>query len=206
MNGHQQDVFGDGTSNHMITDPLCARSIPSYSVPNDPYDSDYPKSPPSIEIRNINPLYSHSDQVQITANQLDQSANRSVKWTIAWQPPTLMVICAVGGFASAIGHHLYYRSLNGRPVDSPKQQQWPIRFGTAFSFLTVALLKLACHRVYDQYIWTLFKRKAFPLQSMDRLFTLTSDMTYLPSLDLLRNAKLACLLALACLLVMNPAL
>ncbi|TAQ89052.1 hypothetical protein B7494_g2621 [Chlorociboria aeruginascens] len=121
-----------------------------------------------------------------------------VKWGTAWQTPFFMVMWAIVGFGFALGHHFYYQSLDGTKVGSSSRQNWAIRFGTAFTFLVVACLRAACDSAYKQYIWTLFKRKAFSLDALDRLFSVTSDPTAFLSWEFLRYAKIAFLIAAVC--------
>jgi hypothetical protein len=113
-----------------------------------------------------------------------------VKWGIAWGVPA--------GVAIAVGHHGYYMSLHGTTVGSSARQNWALRFGTAFSFLSVALLRTACNVAYKQYIWTLFKRRAYSITDIDRLFQLTNDLTSMRSWKLMRRADLAFTIAFVC--------
>jgi hypothetical protein len=118
-----------------------------------------------------------------------------VKWGVAWGVPAMMVGFTLAGVALAIGHHGYYMSLHGTPVGSAARQNWALRFGTMFSFLSIALLRTACNVAYKQYIWTLFKRKAFSITAIDRLFQLTNDLTAFRSWELIKYANLAVALA-----------
>ena len=121
-----------------------------------------------------------------------------VKWGISWKTPLLIVLWTLVGVSWAIGHHFYYQSLDGSRAGSPPRQSWPVRFGTAFAFLVVASLRAACDTAYKQYIWTLFKRKAFSLDTLDRLFSVLSDPTAFMSWEFLTHAKIAFLIAIVC--------
>jgi len=46
---------------------------------------------------------------------------------IHWLYPTLMTVSLLMGLLLAIGHHVYYRWLDGRPVGSVARQQWSLR-------------------------------------------------------------------------------
>ena len=109
-----------------------------------------------------------------------------------------MLSFALAGASLALGHHLYYDSLDGTAAGSSTRQQWTSRFGTAFSFLIVALLKAANDAAYTQYIWTLVRGKSFCIASLDKLFFLISDPIALFGVDLMKNATFAVLLALIC--------
>jgi len=121
-----------------------------------------------------------------------------MKWGIAWRTPTFMAISAISGFILAIEHHLYFLSLNRTIAGSPLRRQWPMRFGSAFSFLVIALLKITCDTAYSQYTWILFKQQTSSLNTIDRLFALTTDVTAFFSLDISRSVKFAAFLALTC--------
>lgn len=123
---------------------------------------------------------------------------RYVNWGVAPRTPSLIVLWALVGFGWAIGHHFYYQSLDGTKAGSSSRQSWAVRFGTAFAFLVVASLRAACDIAYKQYIWTLFKRKAFSLDTLDKLFSVTSDPTAFVSWEFIRYAKIAFLVAIVC--------
>ncbi|KAH8685694.1 hypothetical protein BGZ60DRAFT_522978 [Tricladium varicosporioides] len=119
-----------------------------------------------------------------------------VTWGIAMRTPVIMITWAVAGCIFSVGHHFYYDRLDGSIAGTPNQQNWALRFGTAFSFLTIALLKASCDAAYKQYIWTLFKRKSYSLDTLDKLFALTTDIFAFVSWELISKAKLAVFLAL----------
>lgn len=123
---------------------------------------------------------------------------RYVKWGFSWKTPSLIVLWALVGFSWAIGHHFYYQSLDGTKAGSSPRQSWAVRFGTAFAFLVVASLRAACETAYKQYIWTLFKRKAFSLDTLDKLFSVPSDPAAFLSWEFIRHAKIAFLVAIVC--------
>lgn len=114
---------------------------------------------------------------------LDQ---KFVKWEISWDSSAAVVAPTCAGIALAVGHHLYY-SLDGTPAGSTSRQQWALRYGSALAFLVVALLKTACDAAYHQHIWTLVKREALSLRSLDALFSLTTDPISFLSLELSRR-------------------
>jgi len=121
-----------------------------------------------------------------------------VRWGIAWQAPTSMVCLALSGVLLALGHHFYYLFLDGTVAGSASRQQWAIRFGTAFSFLVVACLKVASGQAYEQYIWTIVRRKSFSLGALDKFFRLLSNPFRFLSLELLLHTRFAVFLAAIC--------
>ncbi|TVY80657.1 hypothetical protein LSUE1_G004906 [Lachnellula suecica] len=121
-----------------------------------------------------------------------------VKWGISWKTPFAILSWALVGFALAFGHHFYYMSLHGTKVGSSSRQNWALRFGTAFSFLVIATLRASCEAAYKQHIWTLFKRKSFALDTVDKIFSATSVPWAFMSWDFVNNAKVAFFLAMVC--------
>lgn len=121
-----------------------------------------------------------------------------VRWGVTYKTPLLIVLWTLAGYGWAVGHHLYYRSLDGTRAGSSSQQHWAVNFGTALAFLVVASLRAACDIVYQQYIWTVFKRKTLSLDALDKLFSVTADPTALVSWEFIRHAKIAFLVAIMC--------
>lgn len=62
---------------------------------------------------------------------------RSWSTGVHWYVPTSMLVVFILGCAGAVGHHLFYSYLNGRPA---KNQLTMNRYGTAFAFFTKASL------------------------------------------------------------------
>ncbi|GJC88132.1 hypothetical protein ColLi_10970 [Colletotrichum liriopes] len=52
------------------------------------------------------------------------------------------------GFAFAVGHHVYYTSLNGKLAED---QDMVIRYGTAFAFLTKASIVASAGIAIQQF-------------------------------------------------------
>ena len=121
-----------------------------------------------------------------------------VRWGVTLKTPLLIVLWTLAGFGWAAGHHLYYRSLDGTKAGSSSQQHWAVNFGTALAFLVVASLRAACDIVYQQYVWTVFKRKTLSLDTLDKLFSVTADPTAFVSWEFIRHAKIAFFLATLC--------
>ncbi|ORY12614.1 hypothetical protein BCR34DRAFT_289978 [Clohesyomyces aquaticus] len=139
----------------------------------------------------------HELQLREHRAQLHEQ-DRYVHWGIAWRYPSYMVLWALSGIGFALGHHVYYLSLDGQAAGLSSRQSWSVRFGTAFAFLVVSSLRAACESAYKQMIWNLFKRKSFSLDTIDKIFATTSDPTALLSWELLRHAKSALAVATVC--------
>lgn len=68
---------------------------------------------------------------------IDKRAELTATWGIYWYLPSLMVAVFIAGLIGAVGHHSFYKSLDGtRSIN----QLSMIRIGTAFAFFVKANL------------------------------------------------------------------
>ncbi|POS75951.1 hypothetical protein DHEL01_v205650 [Diaporthe helianthi] len=125
-----------------------------------------------------------------------QNTQRTTAWRIHWRAPALMVGLFAVGIMLSIGHHFYYQSLDGTIVTSDTRQEWALRAGTAFAFLTHSSLVASAGTAYAQRLWVTVKRKQFRLGALDRMFSLQSSLFSFLSWEVLSRAKLLCLLGL----------
>ena len=71
-----------------------------------------------------------------------------------WKAPTTMLATFAIGVAFAIGHHFFYQSLDGTPLDSATfDQQINTAVGTAFAFLVCSFLSVAIGVAFVQVLW-----------------------------------------------------
>lgn len=179
-------------------------SIDSYQLPSDQLDAsnldDYssceettaapsaqsPTKPPSSAPGN---LLANSDQVS-------QSMQKTTIWQIHWRAPTLILGLLAVGIALALGHHFYYRSLNGTAVSSDTRQEWALRIGTAFAFLTQSSLVASAGVAYTQRVWVTVKKKGFRLRTLDNIFSLQNTLWSFFSWEVLAKAKALYLLGI----------
>jgi hypothetical protein len=100
------------------------------------------------------------------------------------------------GVAAAVGHHMFYSSLNGKEAT---EQLKMIRAGTAFAFFVKSTLvgcSIVCNR---QRIWRTFRRKALTIDGIDGLFSAPEDPTqFFINGEMWRNGKIATVMALCC--------
>ncbi|OJD30020.1 formylmethionine deformylase-like protein [Diplodia corticola] len=116
---------------------------------------------------------------------------------VQWRSPALMMLLFFAGIVFAIGHHIYYQSLDDTPVTSTSQQEWAIRIGTGLAFLVKATLAASIGIAFTQYLWTVATRKAMALQSIDDMFSLTKNPASFANFEVLVGVKLLVLLAMA---------
>lgn len=65
-------------------------------------------------------------QFRSESNTVTQMSSETTQ-RIHWLSPSLMTGAFIASIFLAIGHHLYYQSLNGQVVGSSQRQQWPLR-------------------------------------------------------------------------------
>jgi hypothetical protein len=89
---------------------------------------------------------------------------------VHWQAPTVILLSYTASLAFAIGHHVFYTSLDQLAVDENLfNQQTNIAIGTAFAFLFRANLVLATCTAYWQVFWATALRHTLTISSMDAL-------------------------------------
>jgi hypothetical protein len=144
----------------------------------------------------MNSLYRSKLVDADTQALLDRRAGEVAQWHIHWTTPAIIGSLFVAGVAAAVGHHLYYTSLNGQPAHDQLKR---IRYGTAFAFFVKSTLvgtAIMCNR---QRIWRTFRRKAMTIEGIDGLFSAPEDPTqFFINGEMWKNGKLATFMALCC--------
>jgi hypothetical protein len=102
------------------------------------------------------------------------------------------------GVAAALGHHLFYQSLNGHSVGkSLFEQQMNSDLGTGFAFLVRALFVIAIGTAHVQLLWKSFTAGPSTVGTIDSLFVQRSDATQLLNWGVVVKHPVLTLLALA---------
>jgi hypothetical protein len=92
-----------------------------------------------------------------------------------------MVITTAVGIGLAIGHHLFYNSLNGSEPSNEvyqiwgvsgglSQQQVNLAAGATFAFFVKTFLGIALSTAQEQTIWRFIKSRPTRLSAIDGLF------------------------------------
>ncbi|KAF8422002.1 hypothetical protein EV426DRAFT_535817 [Tirmania nivea] len=130
---------------------------------------------------------------------IDQRAEMTATWGIYWYLPSLMVAVFIAGLIGALGHHAFYKALDGR---RSVNQLSMIRIGTAFAFFVKANLVGAIVLAYRQRIWLTVRRKPMRLKAIDALFGVIEDPTFfLTTPEMIMNSKVASVMAVATWLI-----
>jgi hypothetical protein len=180
----------DHTSPEILYNPPSSSTTPLfYTVP--PRKS--VGSTPSISSVSSSRPRQRSDPM--TENLVRMRSRATAVWKIHWYMPTAMVSLLILGVLGAVSHHLFYWSLHGKPATN---QLLKVRFGTAFAFFTRSMLVGSSVVAYRQRIWHTLRGKAMTLSGIDSLFSAIEDPTMFGNWEMIRNAKLATLMALTC--------
>lgn len=110
-----------------------------------------------------------------------------------WNPSWNMYLFFAFGLGCAIGHHVYYSRLDGKPAADQLQM---LRYGMALSFAAKAGLSAAVLVAFHQRIWMTVRTRLLSVAAVDALFSATEDLAAFWSGEMIRNAKVAAGLAL----------
>ncbi|KAF2129263.1 hypothetical protein P153DRAFT_339924 [Dothidotthia symphoricarpi CBS 119687] len=150
-------------------------------------------------IYTLNSIYHHKTTNADTQALVDRRAGELAKWHVHWTTPALIAGLFTAGVAAAIGHHLFYASLDGHPAT---EQLMMVRYGTAFAYFFKSMLVGTVVICYRQRIWHTFRTKAMTMNGIDGLFSATEDPTqFFLNWEMLRNGKLATVMALCSWLI-----
>lgn len=125
---------------------------------------------------------------------------------IYWVTPIAMLLALLVGFLVALGHHLFYSSLAGKPAPTGaysiagtniSKQQFNTAVGTAFAFLVKAALAIAVGISYIQAFWhsARVSKKGATLASLDTSYSVLSNPLHLLRLNVWWRHPILLLLA-----------
>ncbi|KAK1977680.1 hypothetical protein LZ30DRAFT_600738 [Colletotrichum cereale] len=110
-------------------------------------------------------------------------------WHASWN----MYLWLALGIACAIGHHVFYHLLDGKPADDQVRM---LRYGTVLAFAAKASLGASVITAFQQRIWTTVRSRFMTIAALDSMFAATENFVALLSWDFLKGAKAAAALAL----------
>lgn len=151
-------------------------------------DTSYNKDANSAMGRLLHPEKLQGGQVDAHVTEIKHSPKHRTRSSASWRQPFFMVLCLLCGCITAVGHHFYYRSLDGTTASSTTTQQWAIRIGTAFAILTQACFKATAVMACIQYGWKIVRAEVLTVKALDKLFDLTVDPFSLLSVELLSKS------------------
>ncbi|KAB8223226.1 hypothetical protein BDV33DRAFT_228673 [Aspergillus novoparasiticus] len=112
-----------------------------------------------------------------------------------------MVGLVISSAMLSVGHHYYYKSLDGGRVASREEQTWAIRTGTGFAFLIKSCLVAAVGLAAVQETWATLRRKSVRLSGIDSMFAIRDTPLAFLTLDVWIYAKTLTVLAIASWLI-----
>jgi hypothetical protein len=110
-----------------------------------------------------------------------------------WLPHYNMYLFLFVGIMFAVGHHLFYKTQDGKPA---QEQLRVLRYGATLAFISKASLAAAAIVAFRQRVWMTVRRKVMSLGAVDSLFAAAEDVSAMFNVELFRQAKLAMVLAL----------
>lgn len=93
----------------------------------------------------------------------------------SWVVPGLMVGNLICGILIAVGHHLFYMSLDKQTVGTQSQQEWNARIGTGMAFCVKMFLTAAAGFAYVQVLWRTLKVREAKLSGIDAMFDVVNN-------------------------------
>jgi hypothetical protein len=128
--------------------------------------------------------------------------SRRLNSAVHWQAPTVIILAFVAGLAFALGHHAFYRNLDGQSVDDHLfDQQTNLAAGHTFAFLVRACLCIAIGVSYWQIFWGMLLRGTFAISHVDALTGLLGSVLDMANFRALKNRPVLVVLALSSWLI-----
>ncbi|KAE9372515.1 hypothetical protein N431DRAFT_457224 [Stipitochalara longipes BDJ] len=112
----------------------------------------------------------------------------SIKWSVGWKTPALMVVFYLVGLVIAIGHFLFFRFLDGKDVESIIRQSYVATISNLFARAFSLCVGIALGTSYTQLLWRSLRQQFFPIGTIDSMFSMsTGPLNLLHLQNLLKN-------------------
>lgn len=105
-----------------------------------------------------------------------------------WHSSFSMYICFIFGLLCAVGHHIFYSSLDGEPAESQTEM---LRYGTFLAYAAKAGFSAAAISAFKQRIWVTVRSRFMSISALDSMFAAAEDLTALINWEFIRDAKAA---------------
>ena len=172
---------------------------------NNPSSSGHPQmaihpsnSQDSLQIIDEPPSSKGGLTTQSNAAQYGHPPDKPSRWNRTWSwgwnhSSMAMYLLLVVGIVTAVGHHVFYTRLDGRPADAQLEM---MRYGNLLAYVVKASLAAAIVFSYQQQLWATVRRKSLQLETIDSLFAANTDVRAMMNLEFLTKGKVAFVLAL----------
>lgn len=143
----------------------------------------------------------HRPQDMQSRFRYESTAPEPRSWISRFWSQITMASLFLGATGCAVGHHFYYKSLDGSQVIETSSrwdwggQEWKIRFGTAFAFLVKSMFAGAVVEALNQRLWLTAREKAITVGGLDAMFGAATTPSYLFNPEFVRKAKVRAIMA-----------
>ncbi|TGO86393.1 hypothetical protein BPOR_0307g00020 [Botrytis porri] len=122
---------------------------------------------------------------------------------IFWRSPILMGGNLFVGIIASIAHHVFYSCMVGKQVGDDYSQQWTLRYGTTFAFVSQVCLVSSVGFAYTQWLWKSLYHKdtKVSVNCLDAAFVADTSVLSILNTEMLWKLKLGSLLAIVAWLV-----
>lgn len=110
-----------------------------------------------------------------------------------WHPSFSMYICFIFGILCAVGHHIFYTTLDGQVAENQSEM---LRYGTLLAYGAKAGFSAAVVSAFKQRVWVTVRSRFMSIKGLDSMFAAAEDMVAMLDFEFLRDAKAAYALAL----------
>lgn len=114
-------------------------------------------------------------------------------WKERWHPSFSMYLSFIFGILCAVGHHIFYASLDGKLAGNQSEM---LRYGTILAYSSKAGFCAAVISAFKQRVWVTVRSRFMSIAALDSMFAATENMMAMLSLEFLKDAKGAFALAL----------
>lgn len=104
-----------------------------------------------------------------------------------------MYVCFIFGLLCAVGHHIFYASLDGMVAGDQSEM---LRYGTILAYAAKAGFSAAVISAFKQRVWVTVRTRFMSIRALDSMFSAAEDMVSMLNFEFLRHAKGAYALAL----------
>ncbi|EYB27194.1 hypothetical protein FG05_30334 [Fusarium graminearum] len=157
---------------------------------------------PMDEIRLLSSCELASDSEPPSSDNLKRQPQRPgvinnlcTYWGSYKSKPWNMCLLLVLGTVFALGHHLFYSTLDGKAATD---QSLMLRYGTILAFCAKASLGTAAAIAFQQRAWLVLRHKTARLNTVDSIFTANTDIFSLLTWSSINKAKIGTLIAVYC--------
>ncbi|KAF3808380.1 hypothetical protein GCG54_00013018 [Colletotrichum gloeosporioides] len=112
-----------------------------------------------------------------------------------WSPTWNIYLFCIIGIGFAIGHHVFYASLEGKIVYGDDQLLM-LRYGTALAFAAKASLVASVLTAFREQMWATARSRMISISTLDDMFAAPETPLSLLNLEFISKAKTVAVLAL----------